>query len=128
MLRLPAQWQSERPRQPKTISSKRPKLLALQPSGMLRSGGPPRQSHSKGNMATSCRILKCKSSKRRAEVKLTSSLPARPLCVPAHWSSGALWPLLTTFYWGRQLHHFPSSYHQGLPQWKNSPLQPFLPH
>ena len=103
-------------------------LLALQPSEMLRSRGPPRQSHSKGNMATSCRIWRCKSSERRAEVKPTSSLPARLLCMPAHWSSRALWLLPTTSYWGRHLHHLHSSYCRGLPQWKNSLLQLFLPH
>ena len=50
------------------------------------------------------------------------------VCMPAHWSSRVLWPLLTTFYLGRHLHHLPSSYCQGLPQWKNSRLQLFLSH
>ena len=89
---------------------------------------PPRPSHSRGNMATSCRTWRSKSSERRAEAKLTSSLPARPPYMSAHWSSRALWLLLTTFYWGRHLHHPHSSYCRGLPQWKNSPLWPFLPH
>ena len=105
MPRPPVQQWSNKPRQPETVSSKRPKLLALQPSEMLRPRGPPRQSHSKGNMATSCRIWRHKSSNRRAKVKLTSSLPARPICMPAHWSSRALWLPPTTFYWGRHLHH-----------------------
>ena len=84
--------------------------------------------HSKGNMATSCKTWSHKSSERRAEAKLTSSPPARPLCTPAHWSSRALWLLLTTSYWGRHLHHLPFSYCRGLPQWKNSLLQLLLPH
>ena len=95
---------------------------------MSRPRGPPRLRHSKGNMATSCGIWRCKSSKRRAEAKLTSSPPARPLYTPAHQSSRALWLLPTTPYWGRHLHHLHSSYHRGLPQWKNSPLQLLLPH
>ena len=77
---------------------------------MSRPRGPPRPSHSKGNMATSCRIWRCKSSERRAEVKLTSSPPARLLCMPAYQSSRVLWLLPTTFYWGRHLHHLHSSY------------------
>ena len=59
------------------------KLLALWPSGMPRSGGSPRLSHSRGNMAESCGTWKSKSSKRRAEVKLTSSLAAKLLCASA---------------------------------------------
>ena len=58
----------------------------------------PRLRHSKGNMATSCGIWREKSSKRRAEAKLTSSPPARPLCTPARWSSGVLRQLPTTSY------------------------------
>ena len=107
MPRLPAQWQSKKPGQPETISSERPKLLPLQPSEMSRSSGPLRHSHSKGNMATSCRIWKCKSSERRAEIKLASSLPARQLCTPAHRSSRAIWLLPITFYWGTYLHSSP---------------------
>ena len=128
MPRPPAQQWSRRPRQPKTISSKRQKLLALQASGKLKSGRPRRQSHSKGSMATSCKIWRHESSKRTAEVKPTFSLPARPLCTPVHLSSGALWALLTTFCWGRHLHPFPSSFCQGLPLWKNSLLQLLLTH
>ena len=128
MPRLPAHQQSRKPRQPKTVSSERLKLFVLQPSGMSRVRGPPRPKHCKRNMATSCKIWRCKSSERRAEAKPTSSPPARPLCTPAHQSSRALWLLPTTSYWGRNLHHLPSSYHRGLPQWKNSLLQPLLPH
>ena len=124
----PSQWQSKKPRCPKTVSSERSKLLTLQPSEMSRPGGPPGQSHSKGNMATLCGIWRCKSSERRAEVKLTSSLPARPLCTPAHQSSRVFCLCATTFYWGRHLHHLHSSYCRGLPQWKNSLLLLFLPH
>ena len=54
MLRLPAQWWLRKPRQPKLVSSKRPKLPNPKPSGRSRSRGPLRLSHSKGNMATSC--------------------------------------------------------------------------
>ena len=125
----PPAWQwSKRPRQPETISSKRPKPPALQPSGMSKSGGPLRQSHSKGSMAASCKIWRHKSTKRRAEVKPASSPPARLLCTPVCQSSGALWPLLITFCWSRHLHLFSLSYHQWLPQWKNSLLQLVLPH
>ena len=95
---------------------------------MLRPRGSPRQSHSKGNMATSYRIWRCKSSKRRAEVKLTPYPPPRPLCTPAQQNSRALWQLPTTFYWDRHLHHLYLSYCRGLPQWKNNLLQPLLPH
>ena len=128
MPRLPAQWWSSKPRQPKPISPGRLKLLALQPSEMSRPRESPRLSHSRGNMATSCGTQRSKSSKRRAEVKPTSSPPARPPCTPTHQSSRALWLLPTTFYWGRHLHHLHSSYCRSLPQWNNSPLQPFLPH
>ena len=121
------QW-LKKPRQPKTASSERLKLLALQPSEMSRPWMPLRQSHSKGNMATSCMIRRCKSSNRRAEVKLTSSPPARLLCTPAHRSSKVLWLPPTTFYWGRHLHHLHSSYCRGLPQCKISPLQLLLPY
>ena len=128
MPRSPVQQWSRKPRQPKPVSSKRLKLLALQPSEMSRPREPPRLSHSRGNMAMSCRTWRSKSSKRRAEVNQTSSLPTRLPYMSAHWSSRALWLLPTTFYWGRHLHHPHSSYCRGLPQWKNSLLQPFLPH
>ena len=128
MLRPPAQWKSRKPRQPKLVSSERPKLLVLQPSEMLRPGGPLRLRHSKGNMAMLCGTWRNKSSERRAEVMLTSSLPARSLYMPAHLSSKVLWLLPTIFYWHKHLHHLQSSCCRGLPLWKNSPLQPFLPH
>ena len=48
--------------------------------------------------------LRDKSSKRRAEVKLTSSLPVRLSCTAAHWSLKASWLLPTTSYWGKHLH------------------------
>ena len=128
MLRPPAQWWSRKPRQPKTRSSVRLKLLAPQPSGMSRPGEPPRLSHSRRNMAMSCRTCRSKSSERRVEVKPTSSLPARLPCAPVHQRSRVLWLLPTTFYWGRPLHHPHSSCCKGLPQWKNSPLHPLLPH
>ena len=69
MPRLSAKQWSRKPRQPKTISSMRLKLLAPKPSEMSRPGGPPRLRHSIGNMVTSCQIWRGKSSKRRAEAK-----------------------------------------------------------
>ena len=95
---------------------------------MQRSGGPPRLSYSKENMAKSCGTWRHKSSERKAEVKLTSSLPAKLLCMPAQQSSRACWWLPSTFYWGRHLHLTPLSYHKGPLQWRNSPLQLLLPH
>ena len=59
--------------------------------------------------------LEEQSSKRRAEVKPTSSLSTRSPCMPAHQSSKALWLFPTTFYWGKHLHHLHSSCHRGLP-------------
>ena len=79
-------------------------------------------------MAKSCGTCRHKSFKRRAEVKLTSSLPARLLCMPALQSSRALWWLPTMFYWGRHLHLTHSSYYKGPLQWRNSPLQLLLLH
>ena len=81
---------------------------------MPRPEGPPRLSYSKGSMATLCRTWRHKPSKRRAEVNLTSFLPARPLCMLAQWSSRALWWLPTTFYWGRHLCLTHLSYCKGL--------------
>ena len=40
----------------------------------------------------------------------------------------ALWLLPTISYWDRHLHHLHSSYHRGLPQWKNSLFWPLLLH
>ena len=98
MPRLPVQQQSRKPRQPKTVSSERLKLLALQPSEMLRPEEPPRLSHSRGNMAMSCGTWRSKSSKRRAEAKLTSSLlPGHPIHQPtgAQGHSGCFLPHFT---------------------------------
>ena len=128
MLRPPAQWQLRKPRQPKVISSERPKLPVPKPSERLRPRVPLRLSHSKGNMATSCGTWRNKSSKRRAEVELTSSLPARPPCTPAHQSLKVLWLLPTTSYWGKHLCHLHLSCCRGLPLWKNSLLPLLLPH
>ena len=94
---------SKKPRPPKPAPSKRPKLLALWPSGMPRSGGPPRLSYSRGNMAKPCGTWRCKSSERKAEVKLTSSLPVKLPCTPVQQNSKVCWWLPTTFYWGRHL-------------------------
>ena len=93
----------------------------------VKARGPPRLSHSKGSMVISCRIWR-QVIKRGVEVKPTSSSPARLPYMPAHRSSRALWLPPTTFYWGRHLHHPHLSYCRGFPQWKNSPLQLFLPH
>ena len=97
------------------LSSKRPKLPVPKPSERLRPRGPLRLSHSKGSIATSCGTWRNKSSKKRAEVEVTSSLPVRSPCMPAHWNLKALWLLLTTSYWGKPLHHLHSSNHRGLP-------------
>ena len=48
MPRSPAQWQSKKLRWPKPAASKKPKLLVLQPSGMLRSRRPSRKATPKG--------------------------------------------------------------------------------
>ena len=127
MLRLPVQQWSRKPRQPKAISSERLKLLAPQPSEILRPKGPPRLRHSKENMTTSCRIWRHKSSNRSVEAKLTSSPPARLLSTPVHQSSRVPWPLPTTSYWDRHLYHLHLFYHRGLPQCRNNPFQSFLP-
>ena len=95
---------------------------------MLRSRGPPRPSYSKGNMAKLWGTWRHKSSERRTEVKLTSSLSARLLCTPALQSSRACWWLPTTFYWGRHLHLTHSLYHKGPLQWRNCLPQPLLLH
>ena len=90
--------------------------------------GPPRPSYSKGNMAKSCGSWRHKSFKRRAEVKPTSSPPARPLCTPVLWSSRACWWIPTMFYWGRHLNLTHLPYHKGPLQWSNSLPQLLLPH
>ena len=71
--------------------SRRPKPLALWPLGMLRSGGSLRPNHSKSNMVKPSETWRNKSSKRKAEAKLTSSPPARLPYMPAQWSSKACW-------------------------------------
>ena len=71
---------------------------------------------------TSCRTWRCKPSRRRAEVKSTSSLPTRLLYMLAQQSSRVLWWPPTTSYWGRHLCLTHLSYHKGLLQWRNSPL------
>ena len=50
---------------------------------MQRPGGPPRWSYPTGNMAKSCKIWRNKSSERKADAKLTSSLPVRLPYMPA---------------------------------------------
>ena len=77
------------------------KLLALWPSGMLRPGGPPRLSYSRGNMAKSCKTWSCKSSERKADAKVTSSLLARLPYMPAQQNSKVCWWLLTNFFLGQ---------------------------
>ena len=102
--RLPTFKPSKKPRPPMPAPSRRLKLLAWWPLGMLRFGGPLRPSHSTGNMAKPSETWRNKSSKRKAEAKLTSSPPARLPYMPAQWSSKACWWLLITFCWGRHLH------------------------
>ena len=79
-------------------------------------------------MATSCGTWRHKPSRRRAEVKPTSSPPARLLCMLAQQSSRALWWLLATFYLDRCLCLTYSSYCKGPPQWRNSLLWLLLLH
>ena len=67
-----------------------------------------------------------KSFKKKAEAKLTSSLPVRLPYTPAQWSSKACWWLLITFCWGRHPHPIHSPYHKGPPQWSNSLPQQLL--
>ena len=50
-----------------------------------------RLSYSRGNTAKSCGTWRCKPSQRKAEVKLTSSLPAKLPCKPAQQRSKACW-------------------------------------
>ena len=89
--RSPASKLSKKPRPPMPAPSGRPKLLALWPSGMLRPGGPLRLSHSTGNMPKPSKTWRNKSSERKAEAKLTSSLPVRLPYMPAQWSSKVCW-------------------------------------
>ena len=87
--RSPASELSKKPRPPVPAPSGRLKPLALQPSGMLRPGGPLRSSHSTGNMPKPSETWRNKSSERKAETKLTSSLPVRLPYTPDQWSSKA---------------------------------------
>ena len=59
------------------------KLLALWPSGILRPRGPPSQVTPVANMAKSCKTWRSKSSKRKADAKVTCSLLARLPYMPA---------------------------------------------
>ena len=69
-----------------------------------------------------------KSSERKAEVKLTSSLPAMLPYMPAQQSLKACWWLLITFCRGRHPHPTHSPYHKGPPQQSNSLPQQLLLH
>ena len=118
--RSPKSKPSKKPRPPVSAPSRRPKLLAPWPSGMLRPEGPLRSSHATGNMAKTSKTWRNKSSERKAEAKLTSSLPIRLPYMPAHWSSKVCSWLLITFCWGRHPHPTHSPYHKGPPQQRNS--------
>ena len=74
---------SKKPRLPTPAPSRRPKPLALWPLGMPRPGGPLRPSHSTGNMAKPSKTWRNKALERKAEAKLTSSLPVRLPYTPA---------------------------------------------
>ena len=89
--RSPTSEPSKKPRPHAPAPSRRPKLLALWPSGMLRPGGPLRLSHSTGNMPKPSETWRNKSSKRKAEAKLISSLPVRLPYMPGHQSSKVCW-------------------------------------
>ena len=102
--RSPTSKPSKKPRPPIPAPSGRPKLLALWPLGMLRPGGPLRPNHSTGSMAKPSGTWRHMSSERKAEAKLTSSLPARLPYMPAQGSSKVCWWLLITFCWGRHPH------------------------
>ena len=125
--RLPMSKPSTKPRPPTTAPSGRPKLLAPWPLGMPRSRGPLRSNHSKGNMAKPCGTWRHKSSERKAEAKLTSSLPARTPYMPVQQSAKACWWPFITFCWGRHPHPTHSPYHKGPPQQSNSLPQELLP-
>ena len=114
---------SKKPRSPKPAPSRRPKLLPLQPLGILRCGWPPRPNYSRGNMAKSCKIWRSKPSDRKATAKVTSSLLARLPYMPTQQSSKACWWLPTRFCWGGPLCPTHSPCYQGPPQWRNSLLQ-----
>ena len=126
MLRACVLQPSKKPRPPKPAPSGRLKLFALQPLGMPRPGGPPRLNYSTGNMAKSYEIWRSKSSKRKAEAKLTSSSPARLPYMPAWQSSKVCWWHLTKFCWGRHPHPTHLPYHKGSLQQRNSLLQQLI--
>ena len=70
---------------------------SLLPSGMLRPRGPSRLSHSTGNMPKPSKTWRNKSSERKAEAKLTSSLPIKWAYMPPQQSSEAHWWLPIIF-------------------------------
>ena len=127
MPRLAAQWQSRKPRQPKTILSERPKLLDLQPSEISRPRGPPRPSHSRGNMGNIMQDLEEQviQEESRGQADFLSACQATLYTSPPELKStlAASYHILL----GQTPPSPHSSYHRGLPQWKNSPIQPFLP-
>ena len=65
---------SGKPKPSALWQSRRLKPSALQPWGKLKPEGPPRLSHSTGNMLRSSNTWRSKSSKRKARVRLTFSL------------------------------------------------------
>ena len=89
--RLPTYKLSKKPRPPMPAPSGRPKLLALWPTGMLRPRGPLRASYFTGNITKPSETWSNKSSMRKAEAKLTSSLPVRLPYMPAQWTSKVCW-------------------------------------
>ena len=95
---------------------------------MLTSRWPPRLSYSRGNMAKSCETWRSKSSKRKADAKLTSSPLARLPYMPAPQNSNECWWLLTKFCCSRPPHPTHSPYHKGPPQQRDSLLQQLLLH
>ena len=95
--RSPACELSKKPRPSAPAPTRRSKPLVLWSSGMLRPGGPLRPSHSTGNMPKPSETWRNKSSERKVEAKLTSSLPVRLPYMPAQWSSKVCWLLPITF-------------------------------
>ena len=88
---------SKKPRPPMPAPSGKPKPPALWPSGMPRPGGPPRLSHSTGNMPKPSETWRNKSSERKAEAKSTFFPPVKWPYIPAQQSSKVLWWLPITF-------------------------------
>ena len=117
---------SNKPRPPTPAPSGRPKAACLWPLGMPRPRGPLRPNHSAGNMTKPSRTWRHKSSEKKAEAKLNSSLPPRLPYMLAQGSSKACWWLLT-FCWGRHPHPTHSPYHKGLPQQSKSLPQQIFP-